>query len=159
MTLARLFGKSPFEPLQMHMSKVAMCVEELPSLFTALKQRDFALLEKIAQKISTREHEADLTKNDLRNHLPMGLFLPIARQSLLEILSLQDNIADKAERAAILLTFLPLEIDPFFAEDFQEFLDKNLETFQIARSIIQDLGELLESSFGGGGGRKSEADG
>lgn len=149
MTLGRLFGRSPFGPLQTHMSKVASCVNEIPSLFEAVKKQDFALVERIAQKISAQEHAADLTKNDIRNNLSMGFFLPIARQSLLEILSLQDNIADKVENTAILLTFLPLEIDPFFSSDFQEFLDKNLATFTVAKSIIQEIDELLESSFGG----------
>lgn len=149
MTLAKLFGRSPFAPLQTHMTKVSSCVNEIPGLFKALKQKDFSLVEKIAQNISKKEHEADLTKNDIRNNLPTGLFLPITRQSLLEILSLQDNIADKAENAAILLTFLPLQVDPFFDVDFQEFLDKNLETFNGVSNIIKELNELLESSFGG----------
>jgi uncharacterized protein len=149
MTLARIFGRSPFAPLQTHMNKVASCVNEITPLFNSLKQKNFTRLEEIAQKISNKEHEADLTKNDIRNNLPAGLFLPIARQTILEILSLQDNIADKAENAAVLLTFLPLEINPLFASDFEAFLNKNLETFQVAKKIIQELGELLESSFGG----------
>lgn len=147
--LAKLFGQSPFTLMQSHMSKVSLCIREIPTLFAAMEKKDFSLLETLAQKISNYEHEADLTKNDIRNNLPMGLFLPIARQSLLEILSLQDNIADRAENMAILLTFLPLEIEGFFAETFRTFLAKNLETFEMARRIIDELGELLECSFGG----------
>lgn len=148
-TLARLFGRSPFSPLQTHMDRVAACVRQLIPLFAALTKKDYPLVGSIAKEISKLEHDADLTKNDIRNHLPSGLFLPIAKPSLLEILHLQDNIADCAEDIAVLLTFSNLEIPPQFGEAFQVFLEKNLETFESGYLIIKEMGELLESSFGG----------
>jgi len=147
--LARLFGRSPFIPLQAHMAKVASCVHEIIPLFEAVTTKNYTLVESIATKISKLEHDADLTKNDIRNNLPTGFFLPISKANLLEILSLQDNIADRAEDVAVLLTFRKLEILPFFAEEFQVFLSKNLETFEGAYEIIKEMGQLLESSFGG----------
>jgi predicted phosphate transport protein (TIGR00153 family) len=148
-TLGRLFGRSPFAPLRTHMSKVGICVHEIVPLFQALQKQDYALVESIASKISKLEHDADVTKNDIRNHLPTGLFLPIARASLLEILSLQDNLADRAEDTAILLTFRPIVIDPVFENEFHAFLKKNLETFDGVSLIIHEMEDLLESSFGG----------
>lgn len=121
----------------------------LKDLFEALKKKDYPLLEETAKKISKHEHEADLTKNDIRNHLPKSLFLPIDRGSLLEILSLQDSIADSAEDVAVAATLKEIEMPPSFAADFLEFLTKNIETFQGARKIIKEMHELLESSFGG----------
>ena len=148
-TLARLFGRSPFAPLQTHMDRVAACVRHMEPLFTALSEKDYERVDSIAKEISKLEHDADLTKNDIRNHLPSGLFLPIDKTSLLEILSLQDNIADCAEDVAVLLTFSNLEMQPIFAEEFSAFLKKNLETFEKGYAIIKEMGELLESSFGG----------
>lgn len=148
-TLARLFGRSPFAVLQAHMQRVAKCVEKLPHLFNALHKKDQALVAKIADEISQLEHDADCTKNEIRNNLPSGLFLPIAKSALLEMLSIQDTIADRAEDIAVLLTLYPLEIQPAFATNLQEYLDKNLETFYQANQIIQELTELLETSFGG----------
>jgi len=148
-TLARLFGRSPFAPLQTHMAKVALCVQRIVPLFEALAKKDYSLVASIAKEISKLEHEADLTKNDIRNHLPVGLFMPIARGSLLEILALQDNIADRAEDCAVLLTFSNLEILPTFADEFHLFLEKNLEAFACVDLIIKEMWQLLESSFGG----------
>ncbi len=148
-TLARLFGRSPFAPLQTHMEKVAFCVKEIIPLFEALEKKDYPLVEKIAKRISELEHEADLTKNEIRNNLPTGLFLPISKGSLLEILSLQDNLADRTEDAALLLTFRDLEMRAEFAEEFRLFLHKNLETFDAVFAITKEMDELLESSFGG----------
>jgi predicted phosphate transport protein (TIGR00153 family) len=148
-SILNLFSQSPFNPLLAHMEKVSACVQLLPALFNALKNHQEDLLAKIAQEISAREHEADLTKNSIRNQLPKDLYLPIAHSSLLEILALQDSIADKAEDVAVLLTLrsLPL-LDPFW-ENFQAFLHKNIEAFESAHSIIKEFHVLLEASFGG----------
>ncbi|NGX62000.1 MAG: hypothetical protein K940chlam9_01493 [Chlamydiae bacterium] len=148
-TLARLFGRSPFAPLQTHMAKVALCIKELAALFEALERKEYDKIEEISKRISKLEHDADLTKNDIRNNLPTGLFLPIARASLLEILALQDNLADRAEDVAVLLTFRHLEILPTFAVGLKALLEKNLEAFDGVHQIVREMGQLLESSFGG----------
>lgn len=148
-TLLNLFGRSPFAPLQSHMDTVALCVHKLHDLYTALEKKDYELLEQIANEISSFENSADLIKNDIRNHLPKSLILPIGREHLLEILSIQDRIADCAEDIAVTCTLKQLEILPIFKEEFKLFLDKNIETFDKARGVTRELQELIESSFGG----------
>lgn len=149
LNIARLFGKSPFAPLQSHMKKVANCIERLSDIFTAFAKMDMEKIEKLSADLSRMEHEADLTKNDIRNHLPKSLFLPIDRAHFLEILSIQDSIADKAEDIGILLTLRPLESFQNFHSDLVTFFRKNEEVFQDAKQIIEEIDELLESSFGG----------
>jgi uncharacterized protein len=149
LTILSLFGRSPFAPLQSHMESVVKCVHHLPDLFDALEKKDYARLEKLSEEVSNLEHDADLIKNDIRNHLPKSLFLPIDRGNLLEILSIQDSIADKAEDVAVLVTLKPLELLPIFKHEFKLFLHKNIETFDGAKSIVKELHELVESSFGG----------
>jgi len=148
-TILNLFGKSPFASLQAHMEKVSVCVHLLPDLFSALEKRDFESVEKIAAKIAEVEHQADLTKNDIRNHLPKSLVMPIDRGHLLEILHLQDKIADKAEDISVLVTLKPLELLPAFKVEFNDFLRENIEAFDGASRIMKEMHELLESSFGG----------
>ena len=151
LTIARLFVKSPFSPLQTHMDKVASCVGELPNLFAAFFNEDAAAIQKIAEKISKLEHEADLTKNDIRNHLPKSLFLPLDRGTFLEILSLQDAIADQAEQIGFNMGYLtmPLELIPEIKEDLMLLCQKGVEIFNQARQVIKELEDLLECSFGG----------
>lgn len=149
LTILNLFGRSPFAPLQTHMKDVSRCVHKLPSLFNALEEQNQALIEQIANEIAEIEHQADIIKNDIRNHLPKGLFLPIDRNQLLEILAIQDHIADRAEDIAILATLKTLTIFPGFKEDFYYFLQKNIETFDGVEMIIQEMNDLVESSFGG----------
>lgn len=147
--LLKLFGRSPFAPLQAHMDKAARCVKELEKLFGMLLTADQATIEEMAETIARLEHEADVIKNDIRNHLPTTLFLPVDRASLLEILSLQDSIADQAEDIAMLLTLHPVQAFEDLKVDFDIFLKKNLEAVEGACHIIHELTELLETSFGG----------
>ncbi len=149
LNISRLFGKSPFSPLQSHMQKVSICMEKLASIFEILPKADMEKIEKLSSELSKLEHEADLSKNDIRNHLPKSLFLPIDRAHFLEILSTQDSIADKAEDIGILLTLRPLEPFKDFQQDLKELFKKNLEVFYNAKQIIEEIDELLESSFGG----------
>lgn len=149
LTIAKLFGKSPFAPLQTHMNKVASCIAELPALFQALILQDSASIVQIQENISRLEHEADLTKNDIRNHLPRSLFLPVDRGALLDILSLQDALADQAEDIAQRACIRKLELLPQMKEDFVLLCKKNMEIFWLARQVLKEMEELLESSFGG----------
>ncbi|HSX10932.1 MAG TPA: TIGR00153 family protein [Chlamydiales bacterium] len=149
LSIAKLFGKSPFAPLQTHIDKVAACVDELPALFQALVAQDMDAIQRIGLTISRLEHEADLTKNDIRNHLPKSLFLPVDRGAILEILSLQDALADQAEEIAQHAAMRKLILLPEMAEEFAAFCMKNLEAFWLARQVIKELEELIESSFGG----------
>ncbi len=156
-TIVNLFGRSPFAPLRTHMEKVGACVDKLQELFEAIERKDYPAAEDIAAQISEHEHAADVMKNDIRNHLPKSLFLPIDRSQLLEILSLQDSIADRAQDVAVLATIKPIELLPSFKDDFKAFLDKNIETYHLMLKIIQEMHELLESSFGGGEAEKVKA--
>ncbi len=147
--LAGLFGKSPFFPLQEHMEHVVKCVNKLPDIFDALKAQNFDKIELLAKEVSRLEHLADLAKNDLRNHLPKSLWLPVDREMLLNMLSLQDDVADTAEDIAILFTLKKLHIKEELLNDFEQLLKTNIICFEKAHSIVTHLHELFQSSFGG----------
>lgn len=144
-----LFIRSPFSPLQSHMEKVASCVAKIEDVFLAYSKKDYDGLNKLADEISELEHAADMTKNEIRNNLPKGLFLAINRSDLLEILSLQDSIADKAEDIGILMTLKKLEPLDNLMQDLHKFIDKNLKLVYRVHQIIREIDELLQVSFGG----------
>ena len=148
-TLAKLFAKSPFAPLQKHMQDVNECVKKVKEIFEALEENDSKSVSRISGEISKLEAIADTTKNELRNHLPGGLFMPVSKAALLEILSLQDDIADDCEDIGILLTLKDLTLKDIFKEDFKIFLNKNLETYELIKEIIDEFDNLLETSFTG----------
>ncbi|MCA9742290.1 MAG: TIGR00153 family protein [Deferribacteres bacterium] len=147
--LKNLFVRSPFSPLQSHMEKVASCVQKADELFDAYFNHDYASMETLAEEISELEHSADLTKNEIRNNLPTGLFLAVNRSALLEILALQDTIADRTEDIGVLMNLKKLEPLESIKDDLRSFIDKNTEAVAHAHQIIREMDELLQASFGG----------
>lgn len=131
------------------MEKVVTCVHKLPEVFDAYERGDLEAVKVGAKEISKLEFEADQVKHDIRNSLPRSLFMPMDRSSLLQILAMQDDIADKAENTAVLLSFKIARTFEPFKTSFRQFLDKNLEAFEAVHAVVNQLDELLESGFGG----------
>lgn len=148
-TIARLFGKSPFAPLQTHMNKVASCVEKLTKIMKSLAHEEMGKVTSLVEDLSQLEHEADLTKNDIRNHLPKSLFMPIDRGHFLEILAIQDSIADVTEDVGITLSLRPIENYAWLEKELNKLFTKSTEVFWDTKRIIEEIDELLESAFGG----------
>ena len=148
-SIAKVFGRSPFIPMQMHMDKVTECVDCIPVIFEHYRKHDMAAVKELSAKMSQLEHEADLIKHDIRNNMPRGLFMPVDRSNLIRILSIQDSIANRAEDISVLLTFKQAGVFEGFEQDFDVFLQKSLDTFRLTRDVINQLDELLETGFGG----------
>ena len=111
--LSMLFGRSPFKALQTHMRVVLECASEVKPLIEALARSDEAEVIRIKDRIFEREAKADKIKNKLRLHLPKSLFMPVERRDLLEILHLQDTIANRAQDIAELLIERKMRIPDF----------------------------------------------
>ncbi len=147
--ISKLFGKSPFEPLFQHMLKVKECVDLVRPLMDAFLNEEDKKVQGFAKKIFKAEHEADLVKKELRNHLPKSIFLPVARGDLLRFLKEQDNIADSAEDLAVLLTLRKTRVPEELKDDLKEFVDKVLETYEMAMRVSSEIKLLAETSFSG----------
>ena len=147
--IAALFGKSPFKPMQQHMRIVCECVAEVPGMFNAVIAQDAAQVEAQKDKIFVKEGEADALKNDLRDHLPKSMLLAVDRRDLLELLAMQDSIADTAQDIAGLLVERNMEVPPDMAEPLMRFVNRCVETCEQAHKVIEELDELLETGFRG----------
>ena len=108
--LANLFGRSPIKPMQEHIKVVTRCAGEVPGLFEALCAGDQAKVTEVKDRIFALEEEADNIKNELRAHLPKSLLMPMDRRDLLEVLDMQDSIADTAQDIAGLLVERPMDV-------------------------------------------------
>ena len=147
--LKEMFGQSPIRPLQTHMEKVHACTLALLPFFTSVLAGDWETAKKQHKVITDLEEEADRIKKDLRLHLPQNLYLPVARSDLLEMLTLQDRIANKAKDIAGLVIGRKMLFPGNIATPFLNFLKRCLDAEQQAESAIGELDELLETGFGG----------
>lgn len=144
-----MFGPSPIRPIEQHMQKVTLCATQLYPFFEAVLKQDWATASSIRDQIAFLEKEADRIKRDLRLHLPTGLFLPVARTDLLELLTAQDRIANIAEDIAGLIVSRRMVLPHPLAPLFMPFLNCCLEAAEQACKAINELDELLESGFRG----------
>lgn len=147
--LYRMFGSSPVRPLQQHMAKALDCVAELVPFFEAVIAGDVEGMRRIQEKIVALEHEADVLKKELRLHLPKGVFLPVSRRDLLDLLTVQDELANKAKDIAGLMLGRRMAIPEPLAPRFLEFVKRSVDASLQARKAIDEFDELLETGFRG----------
>ncbi|MEX1033858.1 MAG: TIGR00153 family protein [Cellvibrionaceae bacterium] len=144
-----LFGKSPIKPMQDHMTVACATAEELIPFFQAVTAGNWQDAEAIQQRIAERENEADDLKKNLRLHLPKSLFLPVPRTDLLELLSMQDAIANCARDIAGIMLGRKMAIPEFIQSHMQEFVQSAVDAANQALKAINELDELLETGFSG----------
>lgn len=147
--LSGIFGSSPVKPMQKHMAEVFSCVSELSPLFKAVIAKDWAEVKKIQKKISDREGEADKLKKEIRLQLPKGMFMPVSRRDLLEVLTMQDKIANTAKDIAGIILGRKMELPEQIANDYLPFVERCVEACAQAQKAINELDELVETGFRG----------
>lgn len=144
-----MFGRSPIGPLEEHMSKVEACVKTLNQFFAAVMKQDWQTAEKCQQAVAKLEHDADDLKRDIRLHLPKGLFMSVSRSDLLELLTVQDRLANKAKDIAGMVLGRKIIFPEVIQDKFIAFVERNIDAAKQANIAIHELDEILETSFSG----------
>lgn len=148
-TISSLFGSSPVRPLQTHMASVQECIAELVPFFKAVIKEDWKDAKEQQKKIAKMEREADKLKRKLRLHLPKSLFMPVSRRDLLEVLTMQDKIANKAKDIAGLIIGRKMTFPDTVNEKLIDFVERCIDASKQAQQAINELDELVETGFGG----------
>jgi len=147
--IASLLGRSPFKPMQAHMRIVAECIAHVPALFEALIAGDQAEVVKVKDLIFAKEQEADDLEHELRASLPKSLFLPVDRRDLLDLLNMQDCMANTAQDIAGLMIERDMTVPEGMAEPLRELVQRCVDACDLATKIIEEMDELIEAGFGG----------
>jgi predicted phosphate transport protein (TIGR00153 family) len=154
--LANLIRRSPLVSIQEHMRAALECAREVPLLLEALCEENNDEFEIIKQRIFDKESEADRIKNVLRGRLPKSLFMPVDRRDLLEVLHIQDSIADTAEDIAELLYERQMMIPEEIKKPIVALSYASLKVCEQSLKVIEELDELLETGFRGHDARQVE---
>ena len=147
--ISALFGPSPIRPIQEHMAKAQNCIILLGDFLEASYSKDWVKAEEVQQTIHQTENEADSLKREIRTHLPRSLWLPVARNDLLEMLQFQDRLANRAREIAGIMLGRRIEIPEELVESVRDYYQTNLNTSAQALKAINELDELLETGFRG----------
>lgn len=147
--LSNMFGQSPIKPMEQHMAVAVDTARQLNDFFAAVLANDWTSAEQVQKKIGTLENEADALKKELRLHLPKSLFLPVPRSDLLELLTMQDKIANRAKDISGIMLGRQMSIPVSLEAEMKEFVRSAVATAEQALIAINELHELLESGFSG----------
>ncbi len=146
---SNLFGKSPIKPIQEHMAKAHECACLLDAFFQAVVDENWKESKALHLQIKELEHEADTLKKSIRLHLPKSLMMPMPRQDLLEIIAMQDKVANCAKDIAGIMMGRKMHIPEPMKANVLEYVKAVIATSAQALKAIDELDELLEVGFRG----------
>lgn len=147
--LANIFGKSPVQPLEKHIEVAYRCAKQLNPFFAAAFAGDWDAAIAVRDEIEALEHKADDIKKKIRLHLPKSLFMPVPREDLLELLLVQDKIANRTKDVSGLVLGRKLQFPREITEQYLEFVDRNIDAAKQARKSVRELDELFTAGFRG----------
>jgi hypothetical protein len=143
-----IFGRSPFQPLLAHIVKAQECADQLLPFFEASLTGDWEEAARVRETITRLEHEADELKTELRLNLPNTLFLPVSRTDLLELISVQDKMANKVRDITGIMLGRTMQIPEPLAGAMRDYMCTAVACVAQAREAMEELEALLESGFG-----------
>lgn len=144
-----MFGSSPIRPMQQHMGKVQACAAQLVPFFEAVQAEKWEEARRIQRHIAEMEEVADQLKRKLRLSLPTGLMMAMSRRDLLQVLTMQDRIANKAKDIAGLMMGRKMRFPDPMGKLMLEFMRRCIDAITQAEIAINELDELLETGFRG----------
>ena len=147
--ISDMLGRSPVEPLQNHIKTAYNAAALLPQLFAAANLNDWVKVNEITESIRQLENEADDLKNDIRSNLPKSLFMPVPRQDLLELVLVQDKVANLSKQIAGMVRLRKLQIPAAITDIFAEFVSRCVDAAKKAKQSVNELDELYETGFRG----------
>lgn len=136
-------------PLERHAELVHKCAKKLVPFFAAIVARDWDTALEVRSVIEQLENDADEVKKDIRKRLPKSLFMPVPREDLLELLLVQDKIANRAKDVSGIVIGRRLEVPEQLTELFMDFVSRCIDATKQARKSVQELDELFSSGFRG----------
>jgi len=147
--ISKIFGASPVAPIQEHMETCYKAASELVVFFEHVIADDWDAVAQSRQRIVELEQEADEIKKRIRAQLPKSLFMPVPRGDLLDLLLVQDKIANLPRDVSGLVMGRHMMIPSSLQQGFLAYVSRNIDAAKKARKSIRELDELYETGFRG----------
>ena len=139
--------KSPFGQLLDHMGKVRECTLLLGDGLINYYKGDYKDFSELTENVSKLEHEADIIKRNLRNHLPKSLFMPVDKGKFMWALREQDKILDHAENLVRMLDMRHTKIPKELQDVFIDHIKLVMKTVEAMEEAVENIRDLIETSF------------
>ena len=144
-----LLGKSPIKPLQEHIEKSHECTQLLGDFLEASSANNWEKAIDLQAQIVDAENRADEIKHTIRANLPKFVWMPFARSDVIELLTIQDRMANKAKDVAGLMLGRKIVFPASMTASIQRMQQLSIDAAAKAKDAISELDELLETGFSG----------
>jgi len=139
--------KSPFNQLLDHMCKSKEGITLLGDGLIKYYKGDYKNFSDLTKKVSKYEHEADLIKSNIRNHLPSFVFIPVDKGKFMWALREQDAILDHADNLVNMLDMRHTKIPKELQELFIDHCKLVVKTVKAMEDAVCNIKDLVETSF------------
>ncbi|MEM7277511.1 MAG: TIGR00153 family protein [Pseudomonadota bacterium] len=146
---SKIFGDSPVAPIQEHGDTCFEAARTLIKLFEAAANSDWDGVQVARDKIVDFENKADELKRQIRSQLSTNVFMPVSREDLLDLVLLQDKIANRSRDISGLVVGRKMQIPAPIKDAVLTYVSRNVDAAKKARKTIRELDELYEAGFKG----------
>lgn len=117
--------------------------------FEAVLAENWTEVEKRYMEISELEEQGDRLKRAIRMNLPRSLFLPFSRNNLLDVLQVQDRIANRAKDIAGLILGRKMKFPVAMHDMLKNYVHASTDAVRLAREAMDELNDLISTGFSG----------
>ncbi len=146
--LTDVIGNSPLSTLERHVRVCADCVNLLTEYFEAAQAGEWKRAADLRDKIAKLESIADDLKLEVRSNLPRGLWMSVSRADLLELVRMQDKMANDTKDVAGLSLGRELAFPAKLEKGLFKYLAAITDCTNQTVEVIVALRELSRSAFG-----------
>jgi len=129
------------------MKQVHSCLKDFGVFAKAANDQDWDKAKTLGLLINNKEEKADKLKKKLRMNLPSTFMMPFSRRDLLDVLLIQDSIANITKDLTGLMMTRHMVFPEAIAQDFIKLSNLCIKTSNAALKAINELDELLETAF------------
>jgi len=146
--ISDVISNSPLALLERHAGVCVDCVERLPLYFVEAPANRWGRASDVREEICRFEGLADELKQDVRSNLPRGLWMSVSRADLLELVRVQDKMANGVKEVSGISLGRQLGFPAAMTSEVADFIDVVVQVSRVVVKIIGATRELSRSAFG-----------
>ena len=146
--ISDVISNSPLALLERHAGVCLDCVERLPLYFAEAQANRWGRAGDVREEICRFAGLANELKQDVRSNLPRGLWMSVSRADLLELVRVQDKMANGVKEVSGISLGRQLAFPVAMSSEVADFIDVVVQVSRVVVKIIGATRELSRSAFG-----------